>query len=529
MANVPEDKARQETSTELTEQLVSASLDGDHEKMQSLLGQGADANGKVGPGLTALHVATLQGREDIVRCLLDNGADPETPAPASKLVVNWLFGREIAEDGPGAAIAVMHNGAIVYKQGYGLAHLEYDIPIAPSTIFHVASVSKQFTAFAVTMLAEQGKLSLDDAIQKHLPELPDFGVPITIRHLIHHTSGLRDQWQLLAMAGWRLDDVITRDQIMRMVRRQKELNFAPGDENLYCNTGYTLLAETVERVSGQSFREWTQTHIFEPLNMADTHFHDDHQMIVKNRAYSYEPSEDNGFQKSVLSFANVGATSLFTTVEDLMKWLSNFDEASVGGKSVIEQVHQRGVLNNGQELDYAFGLAIGKYRGLTTVGHGGSDAGFRSYLVSFPDEGLAIALLSNLASINTWKLATQVAEVYLSEHMEPTSCPKPKEEVEAPEPASDVPCEDLPSYTGTYFSDELGTAYTLAIEDGKLVAQHQRHNDITLTPSAADRFSGNAWWFGQIHFIRDDSEQVTGFRLTGGRVRNLWFGKHPSE
>ena len=178
-----------------------------------------------------------------------------------------------------------------------MANLEYDIPITPSTIFHMASVSKQFTAFAIASLAQQGKISLSDDIRKHLPEVPDFGKTITINHLIHHTSGLRDQWNLLMIAGWRLDDVITKDHILKMVSRQKELNFDPGAEYMYSNTGYTLMAEIVARVSKKTFAEWTKENIFVPLEMSNTLFYDDHEKIVRNRAYSYDIGDNNGYKK----------------------------------------------------------------------------------------------------------------------------------------------------------------------------------------------------------------------------------------
>jgi CubicO group peptidase (beta-lactamase class C family) len=251
--------------------------------------------------------------------------------------VDQLFAAWDKPESPGAAIAVIKDGAVTYQRGYGSANLEYNIPITPKTVFHVASVSKQFTAFAITLLVNQGKLSLDDDIRKHLPEVPDFGKKITIRHLLHHTSGLRDQWVLLAMAGWRLDDVITKEHILKIVRHQKELNFDPGEEHVYSNTGYTLLAVIVERVSGKSFREYTEANIFKPLGMTSTHFHDDHEMIVKNRAYSYAPVKDAGFKLAALNYANVGATSLFTTAEDLVRWVLNFEDKKVGGAAVIEQ------------------------------------------------------------------------------------------------------------------------------------------------------------------------------------------------
>jgi len=450
----------------------------------------------------------------------------EPAAPTESGRVDQLFTPWDRDGSPGAAVAVMQDGAIIHERGYGLAQLEYSIPITPSTVFHVASVSKQFTAYAVAMLAQEGKLSLDDDIRIHLPDLPDFGASITIRHLIHHTSGLRDQWVLLGMAGWRLDDVITRDQILRLVKRQRELNFTPGDENLYCNTGYTLLAEIVSAVTGQPFPEWAAEHIFHPLGMTSTHFHDDHQLVVPNRAYSYAEQAEGGFRKSVLSYATVGATSLFTTVEDLAKWIRNLDEAQLGGPALAELMHTRGVLNNGDTLSYAFGLGIGEHRGLRTVGHSGADAGFRSYVVRYPDEHFAVVILSNLASFDPSSMARRVAEIYLSDKM---TAEEPEEErpdtVAAPEPWAPDQTQ-LAKYAGEYTSDELGTTYTIAVEDSVLVATHVRHDPITLTPRSEDAFDGDTWFFRRVEFERNDANQITGFRVSSGRVRNLLFVKH---
>ncbi|NIO80107.1 MAG: serine hydrolase, partial [Candidatus Aminicenantes bacterium] len=178
--------------------------------------------------------------------------------------VDKLFEKWNTIDSPGAAAAIIKDGMVIYRKGFGSAQLEYNIPITPSTVFHVASVSKQFTAMAISMLEAEGKLSINDDIRKHLPEVPDFGKTITIRHLLHHTSGIRDQWELLIMAGWRMDDVLTQNHIMELVKRQKELNFSPGERYMYCNTGYTLLAEIVSRASGKPFTQWTQENIFKP-------------------------------------------------------------------------------------------------------------------------------------------------------------------------------------------------------------------------------------------------------------------------
>ena len=257
-----------------------------------------------------------------------------------------------------------------------------------------------------------------DDIRKHLPFVPDFGKIITIRHLIHHTSGLRDWVELLAIAGWRMDDVITFKHILKMVRHQKELNFEPGAEHLYSNTGYNLLAEIVEKVTGQSFREWTDANIFKPLGMTNTHFHDDHEMIVKNRAYSYMPNEDGGFKNVVNNLTAPGSSSLYTTVEDLGLWMLNFDDGRrVGGEAVIKQMHQQGVLNNGGGISYAFGLFIGEYKGLRKVEHGGAWAGLRTHLLRFPQQQFAVVILSNLGTVDPQHLAEQVADIYLADQI----------------------------------------------------------------------------------------------------------------
>lgn len=426
--------------------------------------------------------------------------------------------------GPGASIAVQQNGKLIYSNGYGYADLEHDVKITPTTIFHIASVSKQFTAFSIALLADQGKLSINDDIRKYLPEMHDFGHVITINHLIHHTSGLRDQWNLLLMAGWRLDDVITQKQIMRVISRQRELNFKPGEESLYCNTGFTLLAEIVSRVTGEPFPEWTRKNIFEPLGMNNTLFYDDHEKIVKNRAYSYY--SDNGvYKKSVLNYANVGATSLFTTVEDLSKWAVNFENMKVGNPRVMAMMKQRFVLNNGDTISYAFGQETEKYKGLNAYSHGGGDAGYRTYFLRFPDQHFSVSVFSNLASFNPGTISYALADLYLGKQMVPE---KSKEETPAPAQPSvsfDASKVKLSDYTGTFYSQELETSYTIELLRDTLVAHHQRHDDFRLTPVKIDGFSSSGY-LGNLDFIRDGKQKITGMKASNGRVRNLMFTKH---
>jgi CubicO group peptidase (beta-lactamase class C family) len=329
--------------------------------------------------------------------------------------VDKLFQKWDKPTSPGCALSVMRDGHIIYKRGYGLADLDHDVPIATSTVFHVASVSKQFTAAAIVLLAQQGRLSLDDDIHKFFPLLPNYGAVITVRHLVHHTSGLRDQWELLNLAGWRYSlDLITDDDVLEMVFRQKELNFPPGERYVYSNTGYTLLAQIVKRVTGQSFREFTTSNLFEPLGMKRTHFRDDHAEIVKQQAYGYNPEKGGTFRLSVTNFDTVGATSLLTTVEDLAIWDENFYTGRVGGKALLEQMLRQGRLNNGEMIDYAFGLRIVKYRGLPVVEHTGSDAGCRSHLMRFPEQHFSVACLCNAGPVDASGLSRKVADIFLA-------------------------------------------------------------------------------------------------------------------
>jgi CubicO group peptidase (beta-lactamase class C family) len=401
--------------------------------------------------------------------------------------IDSLFAEWDRPDSPGAAVAVLRGGDVIFKKGYGSAQLEYGIPITPSTIFHVASVSKQFTAFAVSLLAAEGRLSLDDDIRKHLPEVPDFGKTITIRHLIHHTSGLRDQWEALAMAGWRLDDIITREHILTMVRNQQELNFEPGERHLYCNTGYTLLGEIVARVTGATFSTWTGEHIFEPLGMEHTHFHDNHESIVPNRAYSYGPQGDQGFRKSVLSYANAGATSLFTTVEDLLKWAQNFLVPTLGGAGVMEQMQELGELSSGRKIPYAFGLGVRNHRGLRMISHGGSDAGFRSWLGIFPEQEFAVVVLGNLGSLNPSRLGLRVAELYLEDDMRPL--PKQKKAAAAPSErkVADIDPMTYEAYVGRYNLED-GTVLEIIKEGDRLFAAHSAQGKAEIFPESIARF-----------------------------------------
>jgi CubicO group peptidase (beta-lactamase class C family) len=388
---------------------------------------------------------------------------------------------------PGAAVSVIQRGKLVFEKGYGLANLEYDIPVTPQTVYHVASVSKQFTAMALVLLEQEGKLSLEDDVHKYLPELPDYGHPVTLRQLLQHTSGIRDQWQTLALAGWRLDDVITQKQILGLLFRQKELNFTPGTAHRYSNGGYTLAAEVVARASGKPFPDFCQERIFRPLAMTRTHFHEDHRRIVHDRAYSYEKSGE-GYQASPLNYANVGATSLFTTASDLVRWLDNLREPKVGGRAAIDRLQEQGVLADGKKIDYALGLAMGRHRGLKTVSHGGGDAGYRSFVLWFPEQELGIAVVSGLASFDSGGTAHKVAQVFLGDKMAPEAAKPPQRPVpQTPRQYVSLESRALDQYVGHYKLD-VGLEADVRKKDGKLVAEVPGQGTAELHPLATNRF-----------------------------------------
>lgn len=418
--------------------------------------------------------------------------------------VDALFAKWDKPDMPGAAVAVIHHGKIIYERGFGAANLEYGIRIRPETVFHVASVSKQFTAMAIVLLEREGKLSIDDEVHKHLPELPDYGHPITLRHLLQHTSGIRDQWSTLALAGWDLKDIITQEQILRVLFRQKELNFPPGRRMLYSNGGFTLLAEIVRRVSGQPLPAFCRERIFEPLGMARTHFHLQLEELVPDRAYSYEP-KDRGFVLAPLNYANVGATSLFTTAGDLVRWLDNFREPKVGTAKELVRMQEQGVLTSGKQSEFALGLVIGRYRGLRTVGHSGGDAGFRSHVLWFPQQEFGVAIASNHARFNPGALANEVADVLLaSEFSQPKSVPvaSAQRKAIALDPAA------LDPFVGSYAFDEAPDfVLTYTREGDRFYAQATGQDRFEIFPESSTRFFYKVV-DAQVSFVADADGKV---------------------
>lgn len=336
-------------------------------------------------------------------------AEAQPPAVAAQALLEpWS-----SDAAPGVAVAVSLDGETVFASGLGVANLEYDAPITPETIFHAASVSKQFTAFSIMLLASEERLSLDDDIRLYLPELQDRGRSVTIRHLLDHMSGYREVGVLAGMAGWLEDDIRTNEQYIRLIAKQAGENFAPADHIEYSNTGYFLLSQIVERVSGETFHDFTQQHIFEPLGMANTHFSTDRATLIPGHAESYTPGAD-GFRKFHLISEDTGSTGLKTTALDLLKWAENFTTRTVGNEAVFALMAERTEAADGKPAIFGRGQELRPYKGLETWSHGGRDAGFRSFLMRIPEERFAVSILSNRADFDTAKIAYQIVDTYLA-------------------------------------------------------------------------------------------------------------------
>jgi CubicO group peptidase (beta-lactamase class C family) len=434
--------------------------------------------------------------------------------------IDAVFARYPA-DAPGCALGVFQNGRISLAKGYGLANVEYGVPITPQTPFIMGSVSKQFTAATIALLVEQGRISLDDDVRKYVSELPDYGKRVTIDNLVHHTSGIRDFWALYEAAGTRLDDGYTVDDILTLAARQKHLNFDPGAEYNYSNTGYVLLGVIVQRVTGKSLRQFAAEQIFAPLGMSVSHFHDDHNQPVRGRAFAYSPAAGGGWRINVWNNDIVGQGGLMTTVEELQKWDENFYTGTVGGSRFLARQLERGKLNNGTTLTYAFGLEVTSYRGLPTVEHSGSTGGYRTDITRFPTLHTSIVTMCNVSNADAVTLAHRVADAVVGGGF-PQPVPVAAARASAQQAGSSVTLADAErsSLAGRYYSDELSATYDLGVADGVLVLRRGRAAPDTLR--AVDHQTFRAGGI-TLHFAAAGVNRASTFTVDNGRARGIEF------
>jgi CubicO group peptidase (beta-lactamase class C family) len=406
------------------------------------------------------------------------GASIRSKALEARVDSLVLIEKKIPVDRPGCAVAIVQDGEIVFKKGYGLANLEKKTPVTPATAFNIGSMTKQFTAACILILSQEGRLSLDDEIHKYLPELPDYGQPVTIRHLIHHTSGIWSNDVILCLSGRKFTDPLSTQNDLKMIFRCHTLNFTPGAEHLYCNSGYVLLGEIVERVSGKSLGAFAQERIFKPLGMNRTVFNDSPDRAIRNEALSYtRPGDSTWIPTGERSNSSVGANNLYTTVEDLARWARNFHDQKVGGLDFTEMMQTRGVLNNGDTLSYAFGLVVGEECGQLAVSHSGATPGFRCDMMRLPEHGLNVICLCNSDQGRPGSIVREIAKLVLGDTIVTTNNTQP--------PANDsttkitLEPQSLSAFTGKYQMDN-GFAINITQEDTILKGQGTGQNQFVL-------------------------------------------------
>lgn len=544
------------------------------------------------------------------------GLEPIAKDPKKR--VDQLMATFTGPEKPGAAVAVVRKGKVIFKKAYGMANLTHDIPFTTETLNNIGSTSKQFTAFGIALLAKEGKLSLDDDVRKHIPDVKDFGKTVTLRHLLTHTSGYREFINTLAMSGVNLieGDYIDRDEIVDIIKRQPTLQNDPGAEWNYNNSGFGLLATVIERVTEQPFPQWMEKHVYKPLGMNHTVVRAHPREIIPNSSHGYVQGDKGSFDEGRDIGASRGAGGMYATVGDLAKWMTHFRTGKVGGKDIIEQMTTRFVLTGGDTTNYGLGLFVDKQRGLNRIHHGGADMAHRSTLVYYPDIDAGFTIQSNSAAF-PGSIANDINEAFFGKFMTPQESEETEKDDDAPfkpedfdpkrfddfagryeleaapgfiltftreedkyfiqatgQPKSeivpiamnefkstvvdarvtfhrndenqvesltlhqggDLPAkrlhdepyapsqEELKAYSGRFFSKELETFYTLALEDSALIVQHKRMADITLTPAKVDTFNAN-FPIAEVIFFRNEVGELTGLKVSNGRTRDVKFEK----
>ena len=459
-------------------------------------------------GSTAAFVALLLATHALGADEKSN-SDPFPPGLAQR--VDEVFADLDKPGSPGCAVGIYRRGEIAYTRAYGLASVELDVPITPATVFDVGSVSKQFTAMSVLLLVRDGKLSLDDDVRRWLPQIPRYARPISVRNLLHHTGGLRDYTDLMALRGENPDNVSTNRDAVALLSRQRGSNFAPGTDWLYCNSCYVLLAEIVQRASGLPFRQFVRERIFAPLGMVHSDLYE-HTKLVRGRASGYSPAPDGGLRFSVSYAEEMGDGMVLTSIEDLARWDRNFYEPVVGDADLIAQMQTPGTLTDGRRLAYGAGLFVGERHGRRMVWHSGATVGYVAELDRFPESGVTIAVLCNVTSALPWRRAYRLAEILLPE-LDPTPPSAPSKGVAAlPEPTD----ADLDGYLGSYRNPATGLVRTI-VRDGRKLRLDLRPSGLELHQVAPDRFEVRDWvWKVVADFRRGRTGAVSSFELTNG-------------
>jgi CubicO group peptidase (beta-lactamase class C family) len=452
----------------------------------------------------------------------------------TKKEIDSLFVRSEKPISPGLAVGIIHDGAFIYKGGFGHANLEHASPIGSSTVFDIGSMAKQFVGTAIALLEEEGLLSLDDRIERYLPEFPACNSEVTLANLLHHTSGIRNYTVLVYyMMGCHESDALTSEEIFNLLVRQKSLNFSPGEKWEYSDSNYFLLSKIVERISAQSLAEFTQDNIFGPLKMKQTLFRGCHSKIIKNRAISYvnypirfqspytyhsERETPGEYHALVSNYEHVGAEGVYTTLDDLFKWDQNFfnNRLGKGNQALIERMLSVGKLNDGRPTRYGFGINVGDLRGKAFFGHDGAIYGYTSSMLYFVDENTTIICLTNHNDIGAWEYRSQIMDLIFPERAAKSLAPKRQE--------NRISSSEAQKITRTYQDPETSSIWEITNVDDAVVVEVNKGERFEISPLGSLRFEASDKMM-QLNFILDETGGVSKVRgmQDGGEFSLLPF------
>ena len=469
-------------------------------------------------------MVTLRVLAAVTLLLVPAAASAQQSDPATRVAA--VFSQWASDESAGCAAAIDRDGRVVLADAWGMADLEQGIANSPHTIFEAGSVSKQFTAAAVILLALDGALGLEDDVREYVPELPDYGSRITIRHLLTHTSGLRDWGSVAAIAGWpRGARTHTHDHVLDILSRQRALNFEPGTEYSYSNSGYNLLAIIVSRVSGMPFAEFSRRRIFEPLELENTQWRDDYRRLVRGRSSAYAMRDSAWVIDRPIENVH-GNGGLLTTVGDLLRWNHALANGTIGGSEFVRMMHERGVLNNGSRIDYASGIVVGELDNVPEISHTGATSGYRAFLARYPEQRVGVAVLCNAGNVDPGRAGRSIARIMIPNGVSGAlaSSVAPEEGTGRGDAGRYTPDVDaLQSLAGEYYSPDADATFTIEVRDGVAVLHRGPGMQSVLSPLEADLFSGGA--FGRIRFGRDEDGAVSHLSVQQARVYDLRFDR----
>lgn len=370
-----------------------------------------------------------------------------------------LFAGYGGSNRPGCTVAITQGGDTLLRKAYGMASIDLGVPNTPDTVIRIGSQTKQMAVFLAFLLIKEGKLDYDDEVRKYHTDLPDYGAPVKIRHVMTNVSGMREFLDMIALSGADARAPISAAEMSKLMRGQPDLNFKPGDRLMYCNTGFRLLSEVVEKIAGEPMEDLMRKRIFEPLGMANTRLMRLDDEVVPGLATHHLQQPDGSYKKGRWGTPIAGEGGVVSNLDDMLAWSANLlsDKPKLGTAEIFKKMMTPPKFNSGETSVYAHGLQWAPWRGTPGTGHGGGVAGGRSGTYQFPEHKLTVCILGNLDNISPYTISRKVADIVLGDKLTPLP-PAP-------------PMADLEKLTGLYWDDARGEPIELVVDKGELISR----------------------------------------------------------